>query len=70
VRCSRSAAAISAEINAKLAGIQEAFAFSLMPPPILGIGAGSGYSLFIQDRAGLGYGALQDTVSKFTGAAA
>lgn len=70
MRCSRSAAAISAEINAKLAGIQEAFAFSLMPPPILGIGAGSGYPLFTQDRAGLGYAALQGTVSKFTGAVA
>jgi len=66
----RSAAAINAEINAKIAGIQEAFAFSLMPPPILGIGAGSGYSLFIQDRAGLGYGALQNAVSQFSGAVA
>jgi len=66
----RSAAEINAEINAKIAGIQEAFAFSLMPPPILGIGAGSGYSLFIQDRAGLGYGALQEAVSRFSGAVA
>ena len=66
----RSAAEINAEINAKLAQIQDAFAFSLLPPPILGIGAGSGYSLFIQDRAGLGYGALQDAVSAFSGAIA
>jgi len=66
----RSAVEINAEINAKVAGIQEAFAFSLMPPPILGIGAGSGYSLFIQDRAGLGYGALQKAVSQFSGAVA
>jgi multidrug efflux pump len=66
----RSALEINAEINAKVAGIQEAFAFSLMPPPILGIGAGSGYSLFIQDRAGLGYGALQKAVSQFSGAVA
>jgi multidrug efflux pump len=66
----RSAAEINAEINAKLAGIQDAFAFSLMPPPILGIGAGSGYSLFIQDRAGLGFGALQNAVSGLSGAIA
>ena len=31
-----------------------------MPPPILGLGNGSGYSLFVEDRAGLGYGALQN----------
>jgi multidrug efflux pump len=64
---SRSAAEINAEINAKVSAIQEGFAFSIMPPPILGLGQGSGYSLFIQDRAGLGYGALQDTVSGFAG---
>jgi multidrug efflux pump len=60
---SRSAAEINAEINAKIASIQEGFAFSIMPPPILGLGQGSGYSLFVQDRAGLGYGALQDAIN-------
>ncbi|WP_101675301.1 efflux RND transporter permease subunit [Alloalcanivorax mobilis] len=64
----RTAAQINAEINAKVAGIKEGFAFSFMPPPILGLGQGSGYSLFIQDRAGLGYGALQDAVNGFSGA--
>ncbi len=33
-----------------------------MPPPIQGLGNGSGYSLFIEDRANLGYGALQNAV--------
>ncbi len=60
---SRSAEDINAEINAKIASIQEGFAFSIMPPPILGLGQGSGYSLFVQDRAGLGYGALQDAIN-------
>lgn len=64
----RSAAEINAEINQKIAGIQEGFAFSIMPPPILGLGQGSGYSLFVQDRAGLGYGALQDAVTGLQGA--
>ena len=59
----RRAAEINAEINAKIASIQEGFAFSIMPPPILGLGQGSGYSLFVQDRAGLGYGALQDAIN-------
>jgi len=64
----RSAVAINAEINAKISQIQEGFAFSIMPPPILGLGQGSGYSLYIQDRAGLGYGALQTAINTMSGA--
>ncbi|MGB9096856.1 efflux RND transporter permease subunit [Erwinia sp.] len=63
----RSAAEINAEINSKLAQIQEGFTFSIMPPPILGLGQGAGYSLYIQDRAGLGYGALQDAANGMAG---
>jgi multidrug efflux pump len=63
----RSAAEINAEINAKLATIQEGFTFSIMPPPILGLGQGAGYSLYIQDRAGLGYGALQEAANAMAG---
>ena len=63
----RSAAEINAEINAKLSQIQEGFTFSIMPPPILGLGQGAGYSLYIQDRAGLGYGALQDAANDMAG---
>ncbi len=49
------AAEINAEINAKIAQIQQGFGFSILPPPILGLGQGSGYSLYIQGsrRAGL-----------------
>jgi multidrug efflux pump len=66
----RSAEAINAEINQKIAGLQEGLTFSFMPPPIQGLGNGSGYQLFIQDRAGLGYGALQEAVNAFQGAVA
>ena len=62
------AAEINAEINAKIAQIQQGFGFSILPPPILGLGQGSGYSLYIQDRAGLGYGALQNAVNTMSGA--
>ena len=64
----RSAAEINAELNEKIAGLQEGFAFALMPPPIQGLGNGSGYSLFIEDRAALGYGELQNAVNAFQGA--
>ncbi len=69
-RKGRTAAQINAEINAKIAGLQEGFAFSMMPPPILGLGNGNGYQMFIQDRGNLGYGALQTAVSTMQGAVA
>lgn len=65
-----SAKEINDQLNAKLAGIQEGFAFALMPPPILGLGNGQGYSLFVEDRANLGYGALQNAVQAVQGTAA
>ncbi|MFT4273419.1 MAG: multidrug efflux RND transporter permease subunit OqxB [Pantoea sp.] len=64
----RSAAEINAELNAKISKIQAGFGFSIMPPPILGLGQGSGYSLYVQDRAGLGYGELQTAINTLSGA--
>ncbi|SEO92372.1 hydrophobe/amphiphile efflux-1 (HAE1) family protein [Luteibacter sp. UNC138MFCol5.1] len=61
----RTAAEIATELSAKLAGIKDGFAYALQPPPIQGLGNGSGYSLYLEDRAGLGYGALQDAVTAF-----
>ncbi|BDX18065.1 multidrug efflux RND transporter permease subunit OqxB [Halopseudomonas aestusnigri] len=55
----RTADEIAGEINGKLGQLKEGFAISFMPPPVFGLGAGSGYSLYIQDRRGNGYGALQ-----------
>jgi multidrug efflux pump len=65
---SRPAAQIVGELQGKLSAVPEAFAFAIMPPPILGLGTGSGYSLYLQDRAGLGYGALHQAVQQMTGA--
>jgi len=59
----RSAREINAEMNRKLGSLQEGFTFSIMPPPILGLGSAAGYSLYIEDRANLGYGALQEAVN-------
>ena len=61
----RSAGDISAELNAKLQGIEGGYAYALMPPPIEGLGNGSGYSLFLIDRGGLGYAALQQALDAF-----
>ncbi|MFI8221625.1 efflux RND transporter permease subunit [Pseudomonas sp. NPDC085632] len=61
----RSAADINHELNARFASIKDGTAYALMPPPIQGLGNGSGYSLYLKDRAGLGYGALQNALNAF-----
>ena len=66
---SRSAEEITAELNQKFGAIQEGFTFAFMPPPIQGLGNGSGWSLFVEDRTRLGYGELQNAVQAFQGAA-
>jgi len=66
----KSAQQIVTEINQKFSRIPGAITFALLPPPIQGLGNGSGYSLYIEDRAGLGYGALQNAVSAFQAAVA
>ncbi|HCH76508.1 MAG: multidrug efflux RND transporter permease subunit [Pseudomonas sp.] len=67
-RNGRTAAQINAELNQKIAALKDGISFAIMPPPILGLGNGAGYSLFVQDRAGLGYGELQNALSGFQGA--
>jgi multidrug efflux pump len=65
---SRTAGEIAAELNGKFSKLQEGFAFALMPPPIFGLGSGSGYSMYVQDRSGLGYGELQNAANGLAGA--
>jgi multidrug efflux pump len=65
---SRSADEIVAELSGKIFALQEGFGFAIKPPPILGLGTGTGYSLYIQDRGGLGYGELQKSVQQLSGA--
>ncbi|MFT0869624.1 efflux RND transporter permease subunit [Pseudomonas sp. CAM1A] len=63
----RSAADINTELNARFAAIKDGAAYALLPPPIQGLGNGSGYSLFLTDRDGLGYAALQQALTRFQG---
>ncbi|HYG05431.1 MAG TPA: efflux RND transporter permease subunit [Stenotrophomonas sp.] len=64
----RTALEINAEINQKISALGDGMAFAFMPPPILGLGNGNGYQLFIEDRGNLGYGALQNAVNAMQGA--
>ncbi len=59
----RGAVEINTELNAKFSAIKDGITYSLLPPPIFGLGTGSGYSLYLEDRAGLGFGALQDALN-------
>lgn len=66
----RSAAEINAELNEKFSAIKESVVYALLPPPIQGLGNGSGYSLYLTDHDGLGYGALQQALGAFQTAVA
>jgi len=53
-----SANAIAQQLNAKFAGIEDAFIAIFPPPPVQGLGTIGGFRLQIQDKANLGYEAL------------
>jgi len=53
-----SAQALAGRAFGALSGIRDAFIFPLSPPPIPELGASSGFSFRLQDRAGLGHDAL------------
>jgi multidrug efflux pump len=48
--------------------IQEGLAFALLPPPVLGLGNANGIELYVQDRAGIGYGELYSQTLALVGA--
>jgi len=63
-----SAEQIVAQLNGRFFGeIKEGLAFALMPPPVLGLGNAAGYEMYVEDRAGLGYGELNNQIQALTG---
>jgi multidrug efflux pump len=62
--------AIAMQLNQKFAGIKEAFIAMFPPPPVQGLGTIGGFKLQIEDRAGLGYAALNDATKAFMAKAA
>ncbi len=46
-------------LNRELAGIQEALAFVVVPPPIRGLGQTGGFQMMVEDRTSLGLAELQ-----------
>ncbi|STD20793.1 acridine efflux pump [Enterobacter asburiae] len=47
------------QIQASMANISDAVTMSLLPPAISDMGTSSGFTWYVQDRAGLGYEALK-----------
>jgi hydrophobe/amphiphile efflux-1 (HAE1) family protein len=65
-----SAAELAGSITGAVAGaIDDAQVFFLSPPPVPGLGNGSGFAMMIQDRGGAGYEALQGATFAMMGGA-
>jgi multidrug efflux pump len=57
--------AIAGSLNQKYAAIREATIAMFPPPPVQGLGTIGGFKLQLQDRAGLGYEALDEATNAF-----
>ena len=60
-----SAGAIAMKLNQKFGSIQDAFIAMFPPPPVQGLGTTGGFKLQLEDRAGLGYQALDEATKAF-----
>ena len=66
---SLSGLAIAQSLQQKFAGIEDAFVAIFPPPPVQGLGTIGGFKLQVQDRADLGYRALDDAMQQVLGKA-
>jgi multidrug efflux pump len=64
-----SGAAIAQQLNREFAAIPEAFIAIFPPPPVQGLGTTGGFKLQLEDRASLGYEALDAATKEFLGKA-
>ncbi|MVA18678.1 multidrug efflux RND transporter permease subunit [Agrobacterium vitis] len=60
-----SGGAIAMQLNQKFSSIQDAFIAMFPPPPVQGLGTTGGFKLQLEDRAGLGYQALDEATKAF-----
>jgi multidrug efflux pump len=64
-RADQSGGAIAGQLNQKFAAIPDAFIAMFPPPPVQGLGTTGGFKLQIEDRASLGYEALDASMKEF-----
>jgi multidrug efflux pump len=62
---SLSGGAIAGRLNQQFAAIQDAFIVIFPPPPVQGLGTTGGFKLYLEDRASLGYVALDQATKAF-----
>ena len=65
-----SGAAIARKLQAKFNGVKDAFVAVFPPPPVQGLGTIGGFKLQVEDRADLGYAALDATMKQVVSKAA
>jgi hydrophobe/amphiphile efflux-1 (HAE1) family protein len=58
---------IATQLNIAFSEIQEGLGFALMPPALIGLGNSAGFEMYVQDRGGQGFGALNDSVQQLIG---
>ncbi|KIF57618.1 acriflavine resistance protein B [Pseudomonas fluorescens] len=63
------ASSIADRANAALSQIKDAMAFSVLPPPVDGLGTSSGFEFRLQDRGGLGHAILMQARTELLAAA-
>src|ERR1700756_551417 len=63
------AASVLSDLRKRLSVIQEAHVLTIPPPPVQGIGNAGGFKMMLQDRAGLGTGALVKAANALVAAA-
>ncbi len=49
---------VLADLRKRLSVIKDAFVLTIPPPPVQGLGSAGGFKMMLEDRGGLGYGAL------------
>jgi multidrug efflux pump len=63
----KSAGAITAELNQKYAGIQDAYIAVFPPPPVMGLGTIGGFRIQIEDRSDMGFEELYKQTQNLIG---
>jgi len=58
---------LAISLSGQFSQIKEGLAFAFMPPPVLGLGNAAGFEMYVQDRAGLGFGELNNQVQALAG---
>jgi hydrophobe/amphiphile efflux-1 (HAE1) family protein/NodT family efflux transporter outer membrane factor (OMF) lipoprotein len=59
--------AIAGALNGKFSSIQDAFVLTVMPPAVMGLGTFGGFKMYVEDRGGLGYDSLYQSLQQLQG---